>query len=108
MPFEELTKIVGDVVEQKSYGCGVSSSSHPHGEWRDKLQIGELITIGEVSNPGGHGDQASLMWVMEVVGDISFTVARMSWSDKVSEDFSPHQLPFDSMWRGETLDIVES
>ena len=61
MSFEELTTIVGDVVKQKSYGGGVSMSSHPHGEWQGELQIGELIAIGEVSNLGAHGDQTSQM-----------------------------------------------
>ena len=40
------------------------------------MQIGEFIAIGEVSNPSGHGDQASLTWVMKVVGEVNFTVAR--------------------------------
>ena len=57
MSFGELTAVVGDVVEQKSHGSGVSTSSHPHSEWQGELQIGELIAIGEVSNLGGHGDQ---------------------------------------------------
>ena len=41
MSFGEITTIIGDVVEQKSHGGGVSMSSHPHGEWQGKLQIGE-------------------------------------------------------------------
>ena len=35
----------------------------------------------------------SLMWVMKVVGDVSSTVARRFWSDKVSGEFTPYQLP---------------
>ena len=80
--------IVGDMVKQGSHRGEVSISSHPHDEWQDELQIGELIAIGEVSYPGVHGDQASLIWVMKVVGDLSFTVAKRFWSDKISGEFT--------------------
>ena len=70
MSFGELIAIVRDVVEQKSHGGGVSMPYYPYGEWRGELQIGELIIICEVSNPGAHGYQMSLMWVLTVNGDV--------------------------------------
>ena len=91
MPFEELIAIVRDVAEHKSHRGRVSTLSHLHIEWRGELQIGELIAISEVSSLGGHGDQASLIWVMKVVGDLSFTVAKRFWSDKISENFTSYQ-----------------
>ena len=86
MSFGELITIVGDVVEPKSHGSGVSMSSYLNNERRYGTKIGELITIGEVSNPGSHGDQASLMWIMKVIGDVRFTVTRRFWSDKKVEN----------------------
>ena len=68
--------IVGDMVEQKSHGGGVSMSSYLNSERRSETQITELTVIGEASNLGSHGDQASLMWIMKVIGDVSFIVAR--------------------------------
>ena len=58
-------------------------SSHLHDEWRGEVQIGELTAIGKVSNPGSsYGAQACLIWVMKVVDDVSYIVARMFWSNK--------------------------
>ena len=68
-------------------------SFYLNGERRGKALVGELAAMGEVSNPGSYGDQTSLMWVMKDVGDVSFTVARRFWSDKISGEFIPHQLP---------------
>ena len=86
MLFGELTAIVGDVVEQKSYGSGVSMSSYLNSERRGEAQIGELTDIGEVSNPGRHRDQVSLMWVRKVIDDVSLTVARKFLLDKQVEN----------------------
>ena len=88
MPFGELTTIVGDVVEQKYHGGGVSMSSYLNRERRGKTHINELIAIGEVSNPGSHGDQASLMWVMRHKRHTGEEVL----VEKVSGESIPHQL----------------
>ena len=60
-------------------------SPHLNSERRGERHIGELTAIGEVSNLDNRGDQANLMWTMEVVGDVRFTVARRLWSDKQVE-----------------------
>ena len=69
------------------------------------MQIGELTDIGEVgtdegkcsscpidisevSTLGSHGAWASLLWVMEDVGNVSFTVARRFLLDKQMENLS--------------------
>ena len=60
MSFEELTVIVGDMVEHKSLGGGVLVSSHLDFGWRGGVQISELTDIGKLSIPGCHGAGASL------------------------------------------------
>ena len=74
-------------------------SFYLHSGWRGEMQIGELIDIGEVSTDGAkcsshpihigevstlgsYGAWASLIWVMEDVGDVSFMVAKRLWLDK--------------------------
>ena len=74
MSFEELTAIISNVIEMESRGGKVSTPSHLHSEWRGKLQIGEVIAIGEVNNFDSHGAQTSRIRVTKVVDDINFTV----------------------------------
>ena len=63
-------------------------SSHLHYGWRGEEQIGEFTPIGEMSTPSSNGTWTSLIWVTKDVDDVSFTMARMFWSDKQVENLS--------------------
>ncbi|GFZ05206.1 hypothetical protein Acr_17g0007780 [Actinidia rufa] len=60
MPYGGCTLNVGDVMEMKSLGVGVSRSSHPYSEWRgedgrgeDHLQVQFILRVmGEVRTMG--------------------------------------------------------
>ena len=49
MPYGDYIVNVGDLVERKSHGGGVSRSSHLQSGWRGGALIGELIDISKVS-----------------------------------------------------------